>query len=119
MRGIYIGRSSPGSNTPPWFEEAFLVYLAIGLILVILVRGRSKIAKSLGLSFSEMCMREYRLFTLLAVPFWPGLWVWDVMLIRVAKKQKPNQSPQHNAGSRPSSGDSSASETPSSLGPRG
>ena len=32
---------------------------------------------------------------------------------------EPIQSPQHNAGSRPSSGDSAASETPSSLGPRG
>jgi hypothetical protein len=31
----------------------------------------------------------------------------------------PNKRVQHNAGSRPSSGDSSASETPSSLGPRG
>ncbi|WP_044891765.1 hypothetical protein [Opitutus terrae] len=30
-----------------------------------------------------------------------------------------NQPPQRNAGSRPSSGDSPASETPSSLGPRG
>ena len=35
------------------------------------------------------------------------------------KKNEPNQSPQRNAGSRPSSGDSSASEAPSSLGPRG
>jgi hypothetical protein len=34
-------------------------------------------------------------------------------------QEKPNQPPQRNAGSRPSSGDSSASETPSSLGPRG
>jgi hypothetical protein len=34
-------------------------------------------------------------------------------------KKRPNQSTQHNAGSRPSSGDSSASETPSLLGPRG
>jgi hypothetical protein len=33
--------------------------------------------------------------------------------------KEPIQSPQHNAGSRPSSDDSSASETPSSLGPRG
>jgi hypothetical protein len=33
--------------------------------------------------------------------------------------QRPNQAPQRNAGSRPSSGDSSVSETPSSLGPRG
>jgi hypothetical protein len=31
----------------------------------------------------------------------------------------PNQPPQRNAGSRPFSGDSPASETPSSLGPRG
>jgi hypothetical protein len=31
----------------------------------------------------------------------------------------PNQPPQRNAGSRPSSGESPASETPSSLGPRG
>lgn len=34
-------------------------------------------------------------------------------------KKEPNQPPQRNAGSRPSSDDSSASETPSSLGPRG
>jgi hypothetical protein len=34
------------------------------------------------------------------------------------KKKGPNQS-QHNAGSRPSSIDSPASETPSALGPRG
>lgn len=37
----------------------------------------------------------------------------------VQLKEEPIQSPQRNAGSRPSSGDSSASETPSSLGPRG
>jgi len=36
-----------------------------------------------------------------------------------SRKEEPNQPPQRNAGSRPSSGDSSASETPSSLGPRG
>jgi hypothetical protein len=36
-----------------------------------------------------------------------------------SEEQKLNQAPQLNAGSRPSSGDSSASETPSSLGPRG
>jgi hypothetical protein len=33
--------------------------------------------------------------------------------------ERPNQPPQRNAGGRPSSDDSSASETPSSLGPRG
>jgi outer membrane protein assembly factor BamE (lipoprotein component of BamABCDE complex) len=33
--------------------------------------------------------------------------------------KEPTQPPQRNAGSRPSSGDSSASDTPSSLGPRG
>ena len=33
--------------------------------------------------------------------------------------EKPIQAPQRNAGSRPSSSDSSASETPSPLGPRG
>jgi hypothetical protein len=32
---------------------------------------------------------------------------------------RPNQPPQRNAGSRPSSDDAQASETPSSLGPRG
>ena len=37
----------------------------------------------------------------------------------IVMKTEPNQPPQHNAGSRPSSSDSSASETPSSLGPRG
>jgi hypothetical protein len=35
------------------------------------------------------------------------------------KNREPIQPPQHNAGSRPSSDDLSASETPSSLGPRG
>lgn len=34
-------------------------------------------------------------------------------------KKRPIQPPQRNAGSRPSSGDSPASETSSSLGPRG
>ena len=40
---------------------------------------------------------------------------WDDLVYT----KTPNQSPQHNAGSRPSSGDSPVSETPSSLGPRG
>jgi len=35
------------------------------------------------------------------------------------RSKRPNQSLQRNAGSRPSSGDSSASGNPSSLGPRG
>jgi hypothetical protein len=41
--------------------------------------------------------------------------------VRFAMKAEaePNQPPQRNAGSRPSSDDSPASETPSSLGPRG
>jgi hypothetical protein len=34
-------------------------------------------------------------------------------------KEEAHQAPQRNAGSRPSSDDPSASETPSSLGPRG
>ncbi len=42
-----------------------------------------------------------------------------LVVASVAKKKRPNQSPQRNAGSRPSSGDSPATETPSSLGPRG
>ncbi|ACB76619.1 hypothetical protein [Opitutus terrae] len=37
----------------------------------------------------------------------------------VELKQEPNQPSQRNAGSRPPSDDSPASETPSSLGPRG
>lgn len=35
------------------------------------------------------------------------------------RSRRPIQPPQHNAGSRASSGDSSASATPASLGPRG
>jgi hypothetical protein len=38
---------------------------------------------------------------------------------KVTAKEEPNQPPQRNAGSRPPSDDSPASETPSSLGPRG
>ena len=37
----------------------------------------------------------------------------------VVSPEGPIQPPQHNAGSRPSSGDFSGSETLSSLGPRG
>ncbi len=47
----------------------------------------------------------------------------NILCVSVAtwmtKRKEPIQSPQRNAGSRPSSGDSPASETPSSLGPRG
>ncbi|HTJ79502.1 MAG TPA: hypothetical protein VL357_10950 [Rariglobus sp.] len=39
--------------------------------------------------------------------------------LRAVTIEEPIQPPQRNAGSRPSSDDSSASETPSSLGPRG
>jgi hypothetical protein len=41
--------------------------------------------------------------------------VWNIYRL----KRRANQSPQRNAGSRPSSGDSPASGTTSSLGPRG
>ena len=40
-------------------------------------------------------------------------------IFRAEDSQPPNQSVQHNAGSRPSSGDSAASDSPSLLGPRG
>lgn len=40
-------------------------------------------------------------------------------LIVEVRSTEPNQTTQHNAGSRPFSSDSSASETPSVLGPRG
>jgi hypothetical protein len=43
---------------------------------------------------------------------------WAAQFLSVTEDE-PNQPPQRNAGSRPSSGDSPASETPSSLGPRG
>ena len=43
---------------------------------------------------------------------------WDLLLEMIMKK-RANQPTQRNAGSRPSSGDSPASETPSSRGPRG
>jgi len=43
-----------------------------------------------------------------------GFSLWECTV-----EEEPNQPPQRNAGSRPSSADSSASETPSSLGPRG
>ena len=49
-----------------------------------------------------------------------GTWEDDPGLQKNSVTEKrPNQAPQHNAGSRPSSDDSSASETPSSLPPRG
>lgn len=38
---------------------------------------------------------------------------------RESKASRPNQPPQHNAGSRPSSADSPAFETPSAPAPRG
>jgi hypothetical protein len=42
-----------------------------------------------------------------------------VGFFRRPEKRVPIQPPQRNAGSRPSSDDSSTIETPSSLGPRG
>jgi hypothetical protein len=42
-----------------------------------------------------------------------------MMMEEVRKIAEPNQPPQRNAGSRPSSDDTSAPETPSSLLPRG
>ena len=40
-------------------------------------------------------------------------------ILRQHRRREPIQPPQRNAGSRPSSDDSAASESPSSLGPRG
>jgi hypothetical protein len=51
---------------------------------------------------------------------WVSVGVSVSMLVASLVFQKrPIQPPQRNAGGRPSSGDSSASETPSSSGPRG
>jgi hypothetical protein len=52
-------------------------------------------------------------------PAFPLLLLFSVWLLKRDEKQKANQPPQRNAGSRPSSDDSPAPETPSSLGPRG
>lgn len=61
----------------------------------------------------------------------PELHVWDFQSdridagplllrpMRTPHTKKPNQPPQHNAGSRPSSDDSPASEAPSAPAPRG
>lgn len=59
--------------------------------------------------------------------FWIPMLTWMVSTLAFAggfllvclERREPIQPPQHNAGSRPSSDDSSASETSSSLGPRG
>jgi hypothetical protein len=48
-----------------------------------------------------------------------GMLSRPMVYIDVARIEEANQPPQRNAGSRPPSGDSPASETPSSLGPRG
>ena len=45
--------------------------------------------------------------------------ITDIKVEGAPEKDKPDQAPQHNAGSRPYSGDSPASETTSSLGSRG
>ena len=118
MRGFFIGRGSP-SPTPPWLEEAIAVYVAFGICVAALLWFSPGFSKKLRLEFSSKCAREYRTFTLLVLLFWPGLWFWDYALTGGERKKKPNQPLQRNAGSRPSSDDSPASETPSSLGPRG
>jgi hypothetical protein len=59
--------------------------------------------------------------------FWIPMLAWSVSVLGFAigflllciKRREPIQPPQHNAGNRPSSEDSPASETSSSLGPRG
>ena len=53
----------------------------------------------------------YSTWFLLALPF-------AMIAENIIRRKRANQPPQRNAGSRPSSDDLSASETPSSLGPR-
>ena len=51
------------------------------------------------------------------IPLLP--FVLSLLGLAFSIQKRPIQSPQRNAGSRPSSSDSSVSETSSSLGPRG
>jgi hypothetical protein len=48
-----------------------------------------------------------------------GLSFWAIEEMHPRRPETPNQSLQHNAGSRPSSGGAPGSETPTSPGPRG
>lgn len=94
----------------------FFVYLVVGVLLTLVaVIGKKKEG---GFWSSYPWAAEPALFGI-AMVLWPITLL--VMMFSGSKRRntEPNQSPQHNAGSRPSSGDSSASETPSSLGPRG
>jgi len=70
------------------------------------------------------------LFLVLTIAFGGRMWTVDRATVKEGgykgedmrwpeEKREPIQSPQHNAGSRPSSGDSPASETRSAPAPRG
>lgn len=57
----------------------------------------------------------------LSLCFWKGeaaRWRWGDENPPPSAQKGPNQPAQHNAGSRPSSGDAPASETPSAPAPR-
>ena len=99
------------------------------------LRYRKKLGSIVGLG-GVGCWLAYVAYCRLVEARWPSVDVTFLVVICAvlysqahakcsalramdAIARKPNQPPQRNAGSRPSSDDSSVSETPSSLGPRG
>ena len=92
----------------------FSIYLLVGLILMIFAvatPGKEKRAKGFAsLGAGDGFDAGLMIFVAL---------LWPVWLLAMLGKKAPIQPPQHNAGSRPLSDDSSASRTSSSLGPRG
>jgi len=94
----------------------FFVYLVVGVLLSLVAVIAKK--KEGGFWSSYPWAAEPALFGI-AIVFWPITFL--VLMFSGSRKRKtePNQPLQRNAGSRPSSDDSPASGTPSSLGPRG
>jgi hypothetical protein len=83
--------------------------LAVFVALIFLVVGR--ISEALWILGFDLVLNGYPVML-------QRVHRWRLQQIR-ARFKEPDQPPQHNAGSRSSSGNSSVSETPSSLGPRG
>jgi len=95
------------------------VYFVVGVLFALVAVIAKK--KEDGFWSSYPWAAEPALFAV-AIAFWP-VTILLLMFSGSTKKnprpEGPIQPPQRNAGSRPSSDDSPASEAPSSLGPRG
>lgn len=99
------------------------VYTALAIGLIKLLRGRLAMIAALTFILAHFCAASgwivYRYNFRLTGLYLFSLAVAAVLVVIGLERKQADQALQRNAGSRPASDDLSASEIPSSLGPRG